>query len=164
MKKLFCLLFITIMMSGCATGYHKRGLAGGYTDSKLQDNIFKVRFNGNGYCGSDRAEDFTLLRCAEVARENGYKYFVIIAEKSGTQVSAYTTPTTANTYGSVNTFGNTGNYYGTTTVSGGQTYMFQKPSTSNTIMCFAEKPENIPTIVYDADQITTNIRQQYGLK
>lgn len=144
---------LALFVSGCATGYQKQGFTGGYTDMKVQDDIFKVGFRGNAYCGSGRAEDFALLRCAEIALENGYKYFVIIDEKSGVTTGAYTTPvtaqTTTQTYGSVQgtAYSNmyTGSYSGTThgstTYSGGQTYTFHKPSTRNTIKCFKEKPE-----------------------
>jgi len=167
MKKLIYLLVMVILISGCATGYQREGLTGGYADMKIQDDIFKVGFRGNGYCGSERAANFALLRCAEVALENGYNYFVIIDEKSLSQTSSYTTPVTAQTYGNANVYGNSnyahGSYSGTTYYSGGQTYFFDKPSTVNTIKCFKEKPENIPTIVYDAKQIRDNLKKYYGL-
>jgi len=164
------------MLSGCATGYQRQGWTGGYSEMKVQDDIFKVGFRGNGYCGSGRAEDFALLRCAEVALENGYKYFIILDEKSGITTSAYTTPvtaqTTTQTYGSVQgtAYSNmyTGSYsgttHGTTSYSGGDTYVFHKPSTRNTIKCFKEKPEGVAGIIYDAEQLKTNIRKQYGIK
>jgi len=158
---------MVMLVSGCATGYQREGFTGGYTDMKLQDDIFKVGFRGNGYCGSERAENFALLRCAEVALENGYNYFIIVDEKSLNQTSSYTTPVTAQTYGTANVYGGQGyahgSYSGTTYYSGGQTYFFNKPSAVNTIKCFKEKPENMPTIVYDAKQIKGNIRKQYRL-
>ena len=160
MRKIIALLVVTVLISGCATGYHKMGYTGGYSEIKIQDDIYKVRFYGNPKCEIGRAEDFALLRSAEVAVENGYKYFVIVDNKSETQSGAYTTPATAQTYGTV--YG--GTYQGTTTVSGGQTFIFHKPRVEKTIKCFKEKPENIPTIVYDAEQIKTNIKTQYKLK
>ncbi len=168
MKKLICLFIMAMLVSGCATGYQRQGWTGGYSNLKIQDDIFKVRFRGNAHCGMDRAVDFTLLRCAEVALENGYRYFIIIDEQAGTRTSAYTTPVTAQTYGTANVYGNSnyaqGTYSGTTYYSGGQTYIFHKPRTSNTIKCFKEKPENIPTMVYDADQVKNNIKSQYGIR
>ena len=163
MKK-FLLLLLCLSLVGCATGYQRQGLTGGYSDTKIQDDIFKVSFRGNAYCYQGRAEDFVLLRSAEVALENGYKYFIIIDGKSSTDTQAYTTPITSNTQGMVNMYGNQGSYSGTTYYSGGQTYIFHKPSTSNTIKCFKEKPENIPAMLYDAEQIAKNIKEQYGIK
>ncbi|HQL41364.1 MAG TPA: hypothetical protein PLO93_03625, partial [Candidatus Omnitrophota bacterium] len=113
--------------------------------------------------GSDRAEDFALLRCAELSLENGYKYFIIIDEKLETQTTSTTTPVTANTYGRVNMYGNQGSYSGTTYYSGGETYTFHKPSASNTIKCFKDKPQDSNMMVYDAEQIKQNIRKQYKL-
>ncbi len=168
MKKLICLFAIALLVSGCATGYQRQGWTGGYTNMKIQDDIFKVSFRGNAYCGQGKAEDFVLLRSAEVALENGYKYFVIIDEKSRTRTSAYTTPVTAQTHGTATAYGGSGyaqgSYSGTTYYSGGQTYILHKPSTTNIIKCFKEKPENISGIVYDAEQVRNNIKDQYNLK
>lgn len=157
------LLGLLFLIGGCATGYHKVGFTGGYSETKIQDDIFKVEFRGNAKCSLERAEDFTLLRSAEVALENGYKYFVIIDERTGTQTVAYTMPAMATTSGNVNVYGNTGSYSSTTNIYGGQTYIFHKPSVRNTIKCFKEKPDNIPTIVYDAEQIIKNIKSRYGI-
>jgi len=175
------LLLIVLFLSGCATGYQKQGLTGGYTDMKIQDDIFKVGFKGNAKCSLERAEDFTLLRCAEVAIENGYAYFVVIDGKSGVRTSSYTTPLVAHTSGSssgsvdvqIDNIRNgqaagSGTYSGTysenTYFTGGETYIFRKPSTTNTIKCFKQKPDGIPTTVYDAEKIRTNIRKYYGMK
>jgi hypothetical protein len=168
MKKLICLFVMAMLVSGCATGYQRQSWTGGYTDMKLQDDIFKVSFKGNAYCHQERAEDFVLLRSAEVAIENGYKYFIIIDERSATRTSTYTTPVTAQTYGTASVYGGPGyaqgSYSGTTYYSGGETYVIHKPSMTNTIKCFKEKPGNAPVIVYDAEQIKNNIKNQYNLK
>ena len=120
---------------------------------RLQDNIFKVNFRGNGYTGKGRALDFALLRSAELALENGDKYFAILGESSDARTSTYTTPVKANTQGSVvNTtpvatgggvrvVGSSATYSSMTSFSGGETYYINKPSTSMTIQCFKEKPE-----------------------
>lgn len=159
---------MVMLVSGCATGYQRQGLTGGYTDTKIQDDIFKVNFRGNSYCGLDRAENFALLRCAEVVLENGYKYFVIVDEKSLTRTGSYTTPVTAQTYGTANVYGGSGyahgSYSGTTHYSGGQTYAFHKPGTSYTIKCFKEKPTDVAVLVYDSEQIKNNIKTQYNIK
>ncbi|MFH0772636.1 MAG: hypothetical protein V1933_08465 [Candidatus Omnitrophota bacterium] len=164
MKKfasLYLVLLLGLGLVGCATGYARRGFTGGYSDMKLQDDIYRVAFNGNAYCGGGRAEDFTLLRCAELTLEQGYKYFVIIDEKSGIATSSYTTPIA--TGRNVTVIGNSASYSSKTTYSGGQTYTFSKPSTCNTIKCFKEKPD-ISTMVYDAVQVERNLKNAYGIK
>lgn len=158
------IVLLGFIVSGCATGYHREGFTGGYAETKIQDDIFKVGFKGNAKCSLGRAEDFTLLRSAEVAVNNGYKYFIIIDEKSGTQMNAYTTPMTATTSGHVNMYGSTGSYSSTTDVQGGETYIIHKPSARNTIKCFKEKPSNISVVVYDAEQVINNIKTQYKIR
>ncbi|MFV8451338.1 CC0125/CC1285 family lipoprotein [Vibrio campbellii] len=174
MKFLSTLLVPLVLLSGCATTYQSNGFSGGYSETQLDENVFKVAFRGNGYTSKERVADFTLLRSAELAMQNGYKYFVIVDANSYTVNGTYTTPTTvttnlnANTYGTANTFGNNTTYnastYGTatTTVSGGQTYNISKPSSSNTIVCFKEKPAT--GFSYNAGFIFKNITKKYDIE
>ncbi len=156
------MLVVVFLSQGCATSYQSSGFSGGYSETQLDENVFNVSFRGNGYTGRERVADFTLLRSAELTLENGYQYFAIINANSHTSNSAYTTPTTSYTTGSA--YG-TGNYaYGsaTTTITGGQTYNISKPSSSNTIVLFKEKPASVFT--YNAKFIYKNIRKKYGIK
>ncbi len=84
----------------------------GYSSTQIDTNVFQVTFNGNAYTGRDRANDFLLLRSAELALENGYEYFVILDAQQYLRNSNDATPATltANT-------------------------------STNTIVCFKEKPE-----------------------
>ena len=113
------LIAAILILSGCATDYQRQGkaLVGwwdgyGYSSTQIDTNVFQVTFKGNAYTGRDRANDFALLRSAELALENGYEYFVIIDTQQYSRNSSDTTPTTptANT-------------------------------SRKTIVCFKEKPE-----------------------
>ncbi len=168
MIKFVYLLVIIILCSGCATAYKKDGIFGGYTDTRIQDDIFRVSFKGNGYTSSTRATDFALLRGAELVLANGYQYFVIIKENEETKtIMAHTTPIKANTTGNINMYGGSGyaygNYQETTTYSGGNTFFINAPSANMTIRCFKDKPD-IPRMIYDAQQVSVNIRRSYGMK
>lgn len=163
-KLLNILLCVSAFLVGCATQYQKYSFSGGYTDVKIQDNIFKVSFYGNAYISKDNVQNFALLRSAEVALENGYSYFVVLEGESGTNQMLYTTPMTSRTYGTVNTYGNSGTYQGYTNYSGGQTYSFNKPQTIFMIKGFKEKPEISYSVIYDAEQIKTNLKTQYKIK
>ena len=162
MKYLSILALVMAFLQGCATTYQGSGFSGGYSETQLDENVFKVTFRGNGYTSRERASDFALLRSAELTLQSGYKYFAVIDANSYTSNSTYTTPTTSNTtanvYGSDNyAYGNT-----TTTTYGGQAYNISRPSTSNTIVCFKEKPENV--FNYNAEFIYKNIIQKYGIQ
>lgn len=162
MKHLSILILVVAFLQGCATTYQSSGFSGGYLETQLDENVFKVTFRGNGYTSRERASDFTLLRSAELTLQSGYKYFAVIDANSYTSNSTYTTPTASNT--TANIYGS-GNYaYGnaTTTTYGGQTYNISKPSSSNTIVCFKEKPENV--FSYNAEFIYKNITQKYGIQ
>ena len=163
MKKLLIVL-LCVGLAGCATGYHARGFTGGFSYMKLQDNIFKVTFKGNGYSSMERAGDFALLRSAELSPQNGYKYFIVLETNSYVKTATITTPVTAQTTGTVNMYGDTGSYSGTTSYYGGETYHIHKPTTNMTIECFQEKPANVNGMVYDAEQIRTNLKNAYDIK
>ena len=162
MKQLSIIILVVALLQGCATSYQRSGYSGGYSETQLDENVFKVSFRGNGYTGRERVADFTLLRSAELALQNGYKYFVVVDANNYISNSTYTTPTTSNT--TANVYGS-GNYaYGnaTTTTYGGQTYNISKPSSSNTIVCFKEKPQS--GFSYNAEFIHKNITQKYGIQ
>ena len=63
------------MLHGCATAYGKRGIAGGYSDKRLDDTHYIVRFDGNGYADADRVWSFWIYRCAQLTAFNGFRYF-----------------------------------------------------------------------------------------
>jgi len=162
MKNFIAITFAALILQGCTpTSYQKTGLTGGYSDTQLDENIFHVSFNGNGFTSRERAVDFTLLRSAELTIKNGFEYFAVIDANSYTSHSTYTTPTTSQTTGSAHVSGNYVYGSATTTTTGGQTYEISKPSSSNTIMCFKEKPEAFFT--YSAKFIYRSIRQKYNI-
>ena len=166
-------LSLILLLGGCATNYQSQGMFGGFSETQLDTNVFTVTFKGNGYTGRDKANDFALLRSAELALEHGFKYFVIVDAQQYSKNSTYTTPTTAttnvnaNTYGSAYSYGNNTTYnasrYGTatTTVSGGQTYNIYKPRTSNTIVCFTEKPQGF---AYNAEFLAKSLKQKHEIQ
>lgn len=162
MKRLLAVSFLVIFMQSCATTYQSAGFTGGFSETRLDENIFRVTFHGNGYTGRERATDFTLLRSAELTLEHGYKYFVIIDSDKFSIESSYTTPRNSYTTGMAYSYGNNMSLYATTTTTGRNTYNVSKPGLSKTIICFKEKPEK--TISYNAEFIFKNITKKYGIK
>ncbi len=154
-------LLATVLISGCATGYQAQGFKGGFSETQLDHNVFVVSFKGNGFTSLEKASDFSLLRSAELALQNGYKYFAIIDRQSYNNNSTYTTPTTSNTTANAYVYGN--NVYGnaTTTTYGGQTFNISKPNVSNTIFCFKEKPEGV--FVYNAQFLFNSLTSKHGI-
>jgi hypothetical protein len=161
-RSCFAILSI-IIFSSCASSYRPSNIFGGFYETQLAENVFTVGFSGNGYTSSDRATNLCLLRCAEISKIKGFDYFIIQNSSEQVSQSTYTTPLQSKTTGTVNSYGNTsyGNF--NTQYSGGQTYVYNKPSAKNTIICFKEKPE-INTIIYNNDFIISSLKSKYGIK
>jgi len=77
-------IFLSIFLASCSTGYRPLNDSGGYWDEKIEStsNKFKIGYDGNKWHSDpvnrkERVIDLALLRSAEVALENGFKYFVI---------------------------------------------------------------------------------------
>ncbi len=140
MKRITGVLLLLFLVSGCATAYKAKGYSGGYSSTQLGENIFQVTFVGNGKTSRERANDFALLRSAEIALANNFEYFVIEDTQQYSKHSTYTTPRTA---------------YG-----GGQTFNISKPRVSNTIALFKDKPEGF---AYRASFVIKSMEDKYGL-
>lgn len=162
MKKVFA--FITVaLLAGCATSYQAQSFSGGFSETQLDKNVFRVTFKGNGYTQSERAEDFALLRSAELTLKHGFTHFAIIDGRQSNDYGVMTTPTQSYTTGSVTSYGNTAYGSAHTTTTGGQSFIIKKPSSTNTIVCFNGKPEN-GMFVYDAQFIYTSLTAKYGIQ
>ncbi len=79
---LFFILPLVFLLVQCATPYQALGPLGGYSDVELEDGRYEVTFRGNPNVGQAQVKEYTLLRCAELALELGYPYFIIWADSS----------------------------------------------------------------------------------
>ncbi|WP_083860240.1 hypothetical protein [Cupriavidus sp. BIS7] len=154
------LLSVGVVLTGCATAYQPEGLTGGFNETQLDTNIFRVSFRGNGYTRPERAEDLVLLRSAELTLTHGFTHFVIVDAKSRVDQSSFTTPTQSYTTANITAVGNTAYGSAHTTTTGGQTMVFSRPSTTNTVVAFAGRP-NVPGMVYDARMVCDSVGPKY---
>jgi hypothetical protein len=151
-------IVLTLLLTACATPtkYFPLNIWGeGYTETQVATNIFRVSFHANDATRADYAEDMTLLRSAEVTKNNGYSYFIIVNEASrsdgmeshgGGVVSGFKTSPTSS-FGSI----------------AGSSSTSSKPSTTNTLVCYKSKPENSSGLVYDATFIINSIENKYHI-
>jgi len=153
-KVRLALLFAVLASVGCSTSYKESGFSGGFSETQLAEDVFTVRFRGNGYTSSERAPDFTLLRSAELALEHGYRFFVIVDSTDEVSTSNFTTPTT--------TTATANGGYAQATSAGGQAYTIHKPRSQNTIQCFREKPKD-QRMAFDATFVQRSIREKWGI-
>lgn len=153
---------ILVTAGGCATTYQPKGFSGGFSETMLAPDVARIRFNGNGYTSGERAQDFALLRAAEVMLGSDLPYFAVLDEKTDTKIGTYTSPGTSTTTGTVNTYGNYGTYMANSTYNPGQTYVFYKPETGLLVRGFKERPEDI--FAFDAAFIVRTIKAKYKIE
>lgn len=123
---------LVLTLSACATPYQSIGITRGYSEMQLSDDTYKVSFRGNGFSSHEYVQNSLLHRCAELTKNNGYKYFVILGSDEDKKDSQFSTPTTVSTQNSG--FGNgsfTGNTYGNSFNGGFNTF---GSSSSNTVI------------------------------
>ena len=151
-----------ISVSGCVTPYQSSGFAGGFSETQLGPNMFKVRFKGNAYTSPEKAADYTLLRCAELTLAKGFHYFIILNEQSYSTTYKYRTPTHTSGSATATTSGGVTTASGKATSYGGQTIELAKPRSENLVQCFQEEPSGV-LAVYDASFLQQSLRAAYGL-
>ena len=156
-------LALVVLLSGCATQYQRQSFTGGFTETQLDHNVYRVTFKGNGYTSAERAADLSLLRCAELTIEKGYAYFAVVDSRENTSHSTFTTPTQSYTTGSAYASGRSVYGSATTTTYGGHTYLIAKPSSSNTIVLIKNRDE-FQGYSYDAKFLFGSLSAQYGVE
>lgn len=160
-RKLVAILSSATLLSGCATAYQRTGFSGGFSETQLAPDVFRVSFSGNGFTPPDRVQDFAMLRAAELCSGAGLPYFAVVDSVDQSVTQNVTMPGMAQTTGQVNVVGNTAVYSGTTTYSPAQTYSFYTPGVGMMVRCLPEKSDGGMT--FDAQFLSTTIRAKYGL-
>ena len=165
MRKLFKNTFAVLsvmLLSACASTYTPKSTPpgfNGYFDTQLGENIFQAGFQGDGFDSRERVTDLALLRSAEVALQKGFTYFVIANMADNSSGANYVTPTT--TSATARVVGN--NVFVNATTYGGQSFYITYPNTTNTIICFKEKPA-IQGLVYEARFVAESLKAKHGIK
>jgi hypothetical protein len=170
MKRSYSMTFIAALFGaslvvfsfGCATSYHSSSYTGGYSDTQLAPDIFRVVFRGNAYAHAERVQDFALLRASELVLQHGFGYFATIDENNSSVPVVINTPGQSYTTGSGSVVGNTMQYSGQTTYYPGETYTLYKSKTGLLIRGFVTKPEGI--FAFDAAFLQQSVKEKYQIK
>ena len=142
--KAVTLLATCAVLLACATPYQHMGLGGGFTDKQLGPDTFKVHFRGNGYTPDKRAQDFAVLRAAELTLQHGYQYFTVL--NVGSSDRGFVAPITGTVVGN------------TVIATGGGLYHF--PGTDLVFRCSHEKSPD----AQDAKYVSWLVRASYDLR
>ena len=123
--------------------------------------MFRVTFKGNGYTNLTRATDFTLLQCAEICKGEGFTYFQIVeSEKGMKKTKAFMSQATETTQTS-GTVSSSGRFSATSTTVKKDADIVSRPRTTNTIICYQEKPES--GVSYTAEFLIKSLKEQYKI-
>ncbi len=76
-------LLMTMLLFACATAtpYQPQiagqRVSGGYSETRLDENRYRVNFSGNSFTSRETVEGYLLYRAAELTVESGYDWFQI---------------------------------------------------------------------------------------
>ncbi len=161
MKKM---LFVVgaILLSGCASSYKPNSIFGGFDETMLSPDTFRISVSGNAFTSGGRVYDFALLRAAELSIQNQCPYFVVLDQENRVKTSRYISPSSAHTNASVSAYGNYAYGQATTTYSGGTISNIEKPVSSITVQCFKENPQNVKA--FDAVWLEQSLKAKYKVQ
>jgi hypothetical protein len=161
-KKLVILPIVSFLfISGCATEYQGTSFTGGYSDTQLAPDAFQIRFSGNGFTSPERAQDFALLRAADLTLGHGFRYFAIANSAEGGSTSSITLPGSSYTTANVTGYGNSAYGSAVTTYTPPTNIPVFKPRAGLLIRCFQQQPP--AAYVFDAQFLSRSIRTKYGM-
>lgn len=129
---LACAFFVTLL-NACSTAYQKDGATGGFKETQVAPHVWRVTFVGNGYTSDSNAEDFALLRSADLTLQNGYRYFLLLQSAS------------KDSYSTVHV--------------GGNPYLISSPSISNNVLMLNAPDSSVFT--YDAQFVCKSVGAKY---
>ena len=161
--KLLLTVLASSMLLSCATPYGKYGLAGGYTDARIDANTFSISVETNGFTNQQTTSMHALFRAAELTVQNGFDFFFIVGGANSASSMTVAIPGTSTSNTTVTPAGSTA-YARTTTTSTPTTFIpLAFPNSSLTIKSFTgSKPADAPN-AYDARSVIEYLGPQIGV-
>ena len=87
-SSLALLAVLAVLLAACTpkpTPYQPLGKKGGYEETRLKENVYRISFRGNRYTRETAVIDYLYLRSAELTRDAGFSHFVIVQDYGKTQ-------------------------------------------------------------------------------
>jgi hypothetical protein len=113
--RLVAVVFFSAGIGSCATSYQPSGFTGGFSETPLAGNAYRILAEGNGYSSANRMNDMALVRAAELTLQNNYYSFVVTDQKGwekretlqvgGGQYSSTTTVVGSGNFATAQTYG-----------------------------------------------------------
>lgn len=162
---------ILSVIAACATPYQADGWSGGFSEIPLSADTYQISVAGNGYTSKATVREMSLLRAAELTRDNGYTHFVVLDSQDSSKTSSYVTPGSSqtNTVGSATAYGYgnrataSGQSTSTTTYTPAQTQYVVKPG-SDLVVQFVPTELAESARALSVEQIFGLYAEKYGLE
>jgi hypothetical protein len=154
-------LLATLLVAGCATKYQPSAASGGFTETRLSENTWRVSFRGNAATRSDRTDDLALLRAADLAVQNGYRFIRVQNARTNTSTVNWSMPAYTTVQGTAKTSGNRTSFQANALTIGGDD---SDEIVTSTLLVAAYKAKPDAEEVYDARFLCDSIGKKYEVK
>ncbi|MEC7120503.1 MAG: hypothetical protein VXW65_11455 [Pseudomonadota bacterium] len=86
-RQLLVLSLSALLLAGC-TSMQPRSFSslGQFDQFQLNDQLYRIRYVGNGYTRQSEAEQIALVQAARVTLKHGYRYFNVVEDPSSSRV------------------------------------------------------------------------------
>lgn len=169
MRSLFMPVVLMTMLGACATQavYAPATSKGGpgYTETRLGTGRYRVTFTGTSDTPKEAAQDYALLRAAELSLQDGYDWFRLANQDVEKKVRESTTMDGGAIAPATQVYRDCGLLACQTTVVSDPTYGMDMSTTTTTATYTAEveivagrQPKPDGTDVYDARDVVQSIR------
>src|SRR5262245_16039243 len=103
MKPSTALAMLALSICGCATPYGPHQLAGGYSEVRIQNDMYRIVVDGNGFIHKSAVDYYALVRAAELTVQQGRNYFRVLGGDTDIKTTNVFIP--GQTFATSNTFG-----------------------------------------------------------
>lgn len=76
-------LFVGLVLAGCATRYQDMGPTGGVNAAPITNDLYRISARGNLYTDNGTIQDYVLLKAAETTVAAGRTHFAIVGKQDG---------------------------------------------------------------------------------
>ncbi|WP_336948627.1 CC0125/CC1285 family lipoprotein [Acinetobacter junii] len=161
--KYIYLIFATLFISACSTGYKSSGLTGGFEETELAPGYYRINFRGNAFTSGEKVSQYALLRASELMLERSCNSFEVLNGKDYVNTLYMETPRTSTTNASAYVYGNYATGSATTTSYGGGLQSINKASTTLDVRCVNQEADPSRNI-YDSQFLNQKLKKKYRIK
>lgn len=152
----------SLLLAACITPTPYQPAVGefgqGFSETRIETGKYRVSFKGNTATSRETAENYILLRAAELAKADGYDYFVVFDETDDSRSVFNSNSTGFNTFGGGAFFGGgfatgVGGFNNQTT----RTRERRTPNISVLIQGFKGQKTDENFMAFSADEVIQNL-------